>query len=304
MAIAKRISLFLITNILMVATISIVLSVLGVGRWIQGNEIQFGTLAVFCLVWGFGASLFSLLISKPMAKWSMGVKVIDAQERNADLQWVRETTLRLARSAGLPKPPEVGYYESPDMNAFATGPSKGNSLVAVSTGLLHRMNRAEAEGVLAHEVAHIANGDMVTMALLQGVVNAFVMFLARIAAFAVSMAMANRSDDESESAGGANPLVNMVLTFFFEIVLGFFGMMVVAAFSRAREYRADRGGAQLGGRENMIRALQALQRQHLPATAQADSLAAFKISGGGGIARFFSTHPPLEERIAALQQVR
>lgn len=290
---AKRILLFVLTNILIVTTISIVLSLLGVKPYLTAQGINYGSLIVFCLVWGFGGAFISLAISRMMAKWSMGVKLIDRNESDPDLQWVRQTTLRLAQSAGLPEP-EIGYYDSPEMNAFATGPSKSRSLVAVSTGLLRRMNRNEAEGVLAHEVAHIANGDMVTMTLVQGVVNAFVMFISRVVIHAIAQFV-----DEKQ-----RPIVQFVGVIVFEILLGFLGMMVVAAYSRAREYRADAGGARLGGRENMIGALKALQRQAgMP--VENDALAAFKISGGGGgIARFFSTHPPLEARIAALQAVR
>jgi heat shock protein HtpX len=291
MGIAKRIFLFLITNILIVVTLSIVMSVLGVQPWLQANGINYNSLIIFCLIWGFGGAFISLLLSKVMAKWMMGVKIIDENVRDADLQWVRETTLRLAKSAGLPKNPDVGYYESPEMNAFATGPSKSNSLVAVSTGLLQRMSKKEAEGVLAHEVAHIANGDMVTMTLVQGVVNAFVMFISRVLVHTLSQFL-----DEKQ-----RPIVQFVGVIVFEIILGFLGMMVVASFSRAREFRADKGGATLGGRENMIAALRALQRQYEMPTSN-DSLAAMKISGGKkGWMQFFSTHPPLEDRIAALE---
>jgi heat shock protein HtpX len=292
---AKRIVLFLLTNILIVATISVVLSLLGVGSYIGPRGISYGSLVVFCLVWGFGGAFISLLLSKVMAKWMMGVQIIEPNETDADLQWVRQTTLRLAKAAGLPKDPEVGYYEADDMNAFATGPSKRNSLVAVSTGLLRRMNRREAEGVLAHEVAHITNGDMVTMTLLQGVVNAFVMFISRVVVHFLSQFVEEKTQ----------PLVRFAGVLVFEILLGFLGMMVVASFSRAREYRADRGGANLSGRENMIAALRALQRQAIPAAEDNNALAAFKISGGGGGWKaFFSTHPPLEERIRALETMR
>lgn len=292
---AKRIVLFVLTNILIVATISVVLSILGVGGYATARGLSYGNLVVFCLLWGFGGAFISLALSKVMAKWMMGVKLIEASNTDPDLQWVRQTTLRLARSAGLPAEPEVGYYEADDMNAFATGPSKRRSLVAVSTGLLRRMNRQEAEGVLAHEVAHIANGDMVTMTLLQGVVNAFVMFISRVVVHFLSSFV-----DEK-----AQPVVRMLGVFVFEIVLGFLGMIVLATFSRSREYRADRGGARLGGRENMIAALRALQRGvPLAAPAANDSLAAFKIAGGGGLRSLFATHPPLEERIMALESMR
>jgi heat shock protein HtpX len=294
MFLAKRIFLFLLTNILIVATISIVASVFGVQPWLDAQGINYNGLIVFCLLWGFGGAFISLLLSKVMAKWMMGVKIIDPRETTQELQWVRETTLRLAKAAGLPKDPDVGYYDSPEMNAFATGPSRRNSLVAVSTGLLQRMDKREVEGVLAHEVAHIANGDMETMTLVQGVVNAFVMFISRVLVHTLVQFL-----DEKQRA-----VVQFVGVIVFEILLGMLGMIVVAAFSRAREYRADKGGAMLGGRENMIAALKALKRQaSLP--AENDTLAAFKISGGGpGWAKFFSTHPPLESRIRALEMGR
>jgi heat shock protein HtpX len=294
MFLAKRIFLFLLTNILIVATISIVASVFGVQPWLDAQGINYNGLIVFCLLWGFGGAFISLLLSKVMAKWMMGVKIIDPRETTPELQWVRETTLRLAKAASLPKDPDVGYYESPEMNAFATGPSRRNSLVAVSTGLLQRMDKREVEGVLAHEVAHIANGDMVTMTLVQGVVNAFVMFISRVLVHTLVQFL-----DEKQRA-----VVQFVGVIVFEILLGMLGMVVVAAFSRAREYRADKGGAMLGGRENMIAALKALQRQAGMPVGN-DTLAAFKIFGGGsGWAKFFSTHPPLESRIRALEMGR
>jgi heat shock protein HtpX len=221
MFLAKRIFLFLLTNILIVATISIVTSVLGVQPWLNAQGINYNGLIVFCLLWGFGGAFISLLLSKVMAKWMMGVKIIDPRETTPELQWVRETTLRLAKAAGLPKDPDVGYYDSPDMNAFATGPSRRNSLVAVSTGLLQRMDKREVEGVLAHEVAHIANGDMVTMTLVQGVVNAFVMFISRVLVHTLVQFL-----DEKQRA-----VVQFVGVIVFEILLGMLGMVVVAAFS-------------------------------------------------------------------------
>lgn len=290
MAIGKRIFLFLLTNLLIIGTISVVLSLLGVQPYLTAKGISYGNLLIFCLVWGFGGAFISLAISRWMAKRSMGVKLVDSSERDPNLVWLRQTTLQLARSAGLPEP-QVGYYESDEMNAFATGPSKSRSLVAVSTGLLRRMNRNEAEGVLAHEVAHIANGDMVTMTLVQGVVNAFVMFASRVLTHFLSQLV-----DEKQ-----RPIVQLVGVILFDIVLGFLGMMVVAAFSRAREFRADAGGARLGGRENMIAALRALQRQTLPPADHA--LAAFQISGGR-MFKLFSTHPPLEDRLVALERSR
>jgi heat shock protein HtpX len=288
----KRIILFVATNALIIVTLSVVMSVFGVQPWLQANGINWTGLIVLCTVWGFGGSFISLLISRKVAKWSMGVQLISPQESHPDLAWVRETTLRLAKSAGLPKDPEVGVYESPEMNAFATGPSRSRSLVAVSTGLIHTMDRKEVEGVLAHEVAHIANGDMVTMTLVQGVVNAFVMFISRVVVHTLCQFL-----DEKQ-----RPIVQFLGVIVFEILLSFLGMIVVAAFSRAREYRADSGGARLGGRENMIAALEALRRKQEYA-APNDSLAAFKIDGKrGGFAKWFSTHPDLGDRIEALRK--
>jgi heat shock protein HtpX len=208
-----------------------------------------------------------------------------------------ETVHTLARQAGLP-PPEVGIYESPDVNAFATGPSKSRALVAVSTGLLQNMNSREASGVLAHEVTHIANGDMVTMTLIQGVINAFVLFLSRVLAFVVSQAIRSRDD-----RGGG--WIQFLLVMVFQIVFSILGSIVVCWFSRVREFRADEGGARLTGRENMIEALRALQRLHNPALASAEaqrsqSFQSMKISGASGLFKLFATHPPLEERIARL----
>lgn len=298
MAIAKRIFFFALVNIAMVVTISAVLAVLGVGPYIQARGLNYGSLAIFCLIWGMGGAFFSLALSRVIAKWSMGVKVIDPNTPGELGELVR-TVHNLARAARLPKMPEVGVYDSPEVNAFATGPTKARSLVAVSSGLLRTMNKSEAEGVLAHEVAHVANGDMVTMTLIQGVVNAFVMFLARIAAFAIQTAFANRNDDEERPVGQGWAYHLTVMA--FEIVLGFFGAMIVAWFSRWREYRADAGGARLAGREKMRAALQRLQNYVERIDDSQPALAAFKISGHrGGLAALLSTHPPLEERIRRL----
>ncbi len=282
-----RIVLFLLTNILVVATISIVLSLLGVSRYTTGTGLDYQTLAIFCLVWGMTGSIVSLLLSKVMAKWSMGIQVVDRS--SPQFSWLVTMVEQLSNKAGLPKVPEIGVYDSPEVNAFATGPSQRHALVAFSSGLLQAMSRNEVEGVAAHELAHIKNGDMVTMTLLQGVMNAFVMFFARIVAFAVSQG--TREENRY--------MVRSLVTFVAEIVLGLAGMMVVCAFSRWREFRADRGGAQYAGKNDMIAALQRLAANREMYDTQ-PGLAAFKISGPRST--WFSTHPPLEVRIKALRE--
>ena len=294
----RRIFFFLLTNLAVMATISIVLSVLGVGPYISASTgLNYQTLMIFCLVWGMGGAFISLAISKRMAKWMMRLQTIDPNTNNPSERWLYDTVQRLAQDANLPKTPEVAIYQSPEVNAFATGPTKRNSLVAVSTGLLSQMNRQEVEGVLGHEVAHIANGDMVTMTLIQGVVNAFVMFFARIAAFTIAQAM--RSDDEE----GPSMMVHYLLTFVFDILFGILGSMVVAWFSRLREFRADQGGAQLAGTGSMVSALQRLRSYTGQVDPGNEAMASLKISGGKkGFMALLSTHPPLEERIRKLQQ--
>jgi heat shock protein HtpX len=247
-----------------------------------------------------GGAFISLGLSRLMAKWMMGVRVIPPDTTDSALRDLVGTVHELARNAGLHTMPEVGIYESPDVNAFATGPTRSRSLVAVSTGLLNRMGRREVEGVLGHEIAHIANGDMVTLTLIQGVVNAFAMFLARVLAFFISQAMRSRDDDR----GGG--WTEWILIMVFQNVLMLLGFIVVAWFSRQREFRADAGGARFAGRANMIGALQALQRLHDPEIAaagakEAPAFQAFKISGQRG-SSLFATHPPLAERIARLEQ--
>lgn len=299
--ITKRVLLFLVVNILVMVTITVILGLFGVGRYLPWGG-GLGSLAVFCLIWGFGGAFISLGLSRLMAKWFMGVRVIPPDTSDAALRELVDTVHGLARSAGLPAMPEVGIYQSPDPNAFATGPSKSRALVAVSTGLLRNMRPNEVAGVLGHEVTHIANGDMVTMTLIQGVINAFVLFLSRVLAFVVSQAM--RSRDDRDVGGGWLEFGLMIL---FEIVFSILGSIVVAWFSRAREFRADAGGARLAGRGNMIDALRALGRLYDPqiAAAEARNSKAFqslKISSHrGGLAALFATHPPLEQRIARLQ---
>jgi heat shock protein HtpX len=242
-------------------------------------------------VWGFGGAMISLLMSRWMAKMAMGVQLVDGRTGHAELDWLHQTVQRLAQKANLPMP-EVGIYESPEVNAFATGPSKRSSLVAVSSGLMRSMRREEVEGVLAHEVSHIQNGDMVTMTLIQGVVNAFSIFFSRVIANIVRQLV-----DERISG-----LVFFVATIVFDIVFSFLGMFVVAWFSRAREFRADAGASVLSTRENMIAALQRLQVNKGLVDNSQPQLATMKINGGKGFMALISTHPPLEERIAALQR--
>lgn len=292
----KRIFLFALTNILVMVSVSLVLSFFGIGNYLTAQGIDYTALMAFCLVWGFVGSGISLLLSKFMAKSMMGVEIVDERGQYADL--VRKVHV-MAKQAGIEKMPEVGVYHSPEVNAFATGPSKNNALVAVSTGLLQQMNTDEVEGVLAHEVAHVANGDMVTMALIQGVVNAFVMFFARIAAFALQNAMSgDRDDDRPVNTGWAYHISVMV----FEIIFSFLGMFVVAYFSRLREFRADKGGAQYAGKSKMVAALKRLQQKIDFLDDSQDAVKTLKISSKKGLMNFLSTHPSLEDRIAALER--
>jgi heat shock protein HtpX len=288
----KRIFLFLVTNLAIVVTLSIVLSILGVGRYVGPGGLNFGALAVFCLVWGMGGALISLQMSRWIAKRATGAQLVDGHTGRQELDSVYQTIARLTQQANLPMP-EVGVYESEEVNAFATGPSKSRSLVAVSSGLLRAMRPEEIEGVLAHEVTHIANGDMVTMTLLQGVINAFVMFFARVVAFWV-----RQSSDSRNSY-----LLSWVVMIVLEIGLGILGSLITAWYSRQREFGADYGGATLAGRDHMLAALRRLKANSELVDTSHQALATMKISGkrrNYGV--FFSTHPPLEQRIAALEQ--
>ena len=288
----KRIVLLVLTNVLVVVVLGIVASVLGVNQFLTGSGLNLGLLLGYALLIGFGGAFISLLISKPLAKWSSGVRLIE-QPQNADEAWIVQTVQRLAQKAGIGMP-EVGIFDG-EPNAFATGAFRDSALVAVSTGLLQGMTRDEVEAVLSHEVAHIANGDMVTMTLIQGVMNTFVVFLSRVIGYAVESLL--RKNEEERSGPGIGYYVT---TIALDIVLGFAAAMVVAWFSRQREFRADAGAAQLmGNRQPMINALARLGGMtpgELP-----KSVAAFGIAGG--IGQLFSTHPPIEERIAALRQV-
>lgn len=295
MAMAKRLLFFILTNIAVMATISIILKIFGIGDYLTETGINYQYLLVFCFVWGMGGAFISLLMSKSMCKWSMGVKIIDPRAASGNEAQLVDMVSRMAAAARLPMP-EVGIYESPEINAFATGATKASSLVAVSTGLLENMSRDEVEGVIGHEISHIANGDMVTMVLIQGVVNSFAMFLSRILSYVISMAMSK--DDENPSY-----LIRWVLTIVFDIVFTILGSIVVAAFSRFREYKADAGSAQIAGRQKMINALRALQRtMNAPHDEKGAEMASLKISGKKGFLSLFSTHPALEDRIAALEK--
>src|SRR5579872_6811122 len=236
----KRIFLFLLTNIMVMVTISIVASLLGVNRYLGAHGIDYKALMGFCLVWGMGGAFISLWMSKFMAKMAMSIQMIDPHTTDADQRDLLNIVYSLAQKANLKTMPEVGIYDSPELNAFATGPTKNNALVAVSSGLLQAMNHDEIEGVLGHEITHISNGDMVTMTLIQGVVNAFAMFLSRIIAFAISTAMARGEEREGGFSGG---ILYYLMTFVFDILFTILGSIVVATFSRYREYRADNGGA-------------------------------------------------------------
>ncbi|RLJ68206.1 protease HtpX [Sulfurisoma sediminicola] len=286
----KRIFLFLVTNIAVVVTLSVVASVLGINQYLTAQGIDFGALLMFAAVFGFGGAFISLAISKWSAKMAVGAQTIEVPRNSAEY-WLVDTVKRQAQAAGIGMP-EVAIYESPEVNAFATGMSRNNALVAVSTGLLERMTREEAEAVLGHEVSHVANGDMVTLTLIQGVLNTFVIFLSRAIGYFVDRVVLKNQ----EGPGLGYYLTHIVL----EILFGILASIVVMWFSRQREFRADAGGARLAGRSKMIAALQRLQsiqeESHLP-----EKVAAFGIKGRAGWMALFSTHPPLEQRIEALR---
>ena len=289
----KRILLFVMTNLAVVVVLGIVANLLGVNRYLTPTGLNLGALMGFALIMGFGGAFISLLISKPVAKWSAGVRLI-TQPQNVDEAWIVETVRKFADKAGIGMP-EVGIFDG-EPNAFATGAFKNSALVAVSTGLLQGMTREEVEAVIGHEVAHIANGDMVTMALIQGVMNTFVVFLSRVIGYAVDSFL-RKGDSENTGPG----IGYMITTIVLDILLGFLAAIIVAWFSRQREFRADAGAAQLMNRKQpMINALARLGGMtpgELP-----KSMAAMGIAGG--IGKLFSTHPPIEERIAALQSAQ
>jgi heat shock protein HtpX len=287
----KRILLFLATNLAVLVVLSVSMRLLGIDMYLASTGQDMGALLVFAAIIGFSGSFISLLMSKTIAKWTTGAQVI-TQPRNADEAWLLSTVQGQAQRAGIGMP-EVAVYDSPDVNAFATGASRNSALVAVSTGLLRTMRRNEVEAVLAHEVSHVANGDMVTLTLIQGVVNTFVIFVSRIVGRFVDQVVFR-----NERGHGPGFWITVLVC---ELVLGILASIVVFWFSRQREYRADAGGAALAGRENMIAALERLQAVHMPSQLP-DAVKAFGISGGAGrFGRLFMSHPPLPERIAALR---
>jgi heat shock protein HtpX len=293
----KRIFLLVLTNLAVVALLLVTASLLGVDRFLTAQGLNLGSLLVFSALIGFGGSFLSLAMSKWMAKMSTGAQVI-VEPRDRTEAWLLQTVARQAEAAGIARP-EVAIYDAPEPNAFATGPSRNNSLVAVSTGLLHGMSTEEVEAVLAHEVSHVANGDMVTLTLIQGVVNTFVIAVAKVVGYLVDRALSQGNDEEYQGPGMAYYVTSIAA----ELLLGLLASAVVMWFSRRREFRADAGGASLAGRGRMIAALERLramqdQPSHLPS-----QMAAFGINGGvaAGLKRLFLSHPPLEERIAALR---
>jgi heat shock protein HtpX len=292
----KRVFLFLLTNFLIMMMISIVFSILT-----QVFGIRFSSyegLFVWCALLGFGGSFISLFMSKWMAKTMMGVQVIDPSQANPQMRELVTMVHGLAAKAGIQQMPDVGIYESPEINAFATGPSKNNSLVAVSTGLLQAMNRDEIEGVLGHEITHVANGDMVTLTLIQGVMNTFVYFLARV----IASVVANSGDDRNRRG---NPMLYMMMVWLLDFAFGLLAWMVVAYFSRRREYRADAGGARYAGREKMLAGLRKLQNQYQYLETDTSAVSAFKItSREGGFKALFASHPPLADRIRRLEEMK
>ena len=297
MAFAKRIVLFLAINFLIITTLSIIIAVFDLGPQLSKHGLNYVTLMVFCLIWGMGGAFISLLFSKSMAKWMMGVKIIDPKTDDVEKRKLCSIIEELAHKAALKKVPEIGIYPSHEVNAFATGYSQRHALVAVSEGLLKHLDKESVTAVLSHEVSHLSNGDMVTMTLIQGIVNAFVMFLARILAYAVSSFGRGRQKFSYTTY--------YICVFVFQMVFMLLGSLVLAAFSRRREYSADKGGAMLVGKEKMIDALKALRVTSEIKDAYSDKAAfqAFKISAPRkkGFLHLFATHPPLEDRIEKLQ---
>ncbi len=292
-----RIMLFLLTNIAVLVVASIVLSVLGVERYISGSGLNLTSLLIFCAVFGFTGSIISLLLSKKMAKWGSKAQTIE-QPNNHKEQWLLTTVQELANEAGI-KMPEVAVFPAHEANAFATGWNKNDALVAVSSGMLDRYPPDEIRAVMAHEIGHVANGDMVTLTLIQGVVNTFVMFFARIAGYAVDQFL--RRDDEGEGSVGWG---YYIATMVFEILFGILASMIVMWFSRYREFRADEAGARLAGKGAMIAALARIQSEH-EVSHMPDTMVAFGIRRGrkSSFGELFSSHPPINDRIAALQKL-
>jgi heat shock protein HtpX len=296
----KRVFLFITVNLLIVLTISLILNVLNIQPFLQKYGINYTSLMVFCLIWGMGGAFISLMLSRLMAKWMMGVKLIDPLTADSGQQRIYKMVERLAQAAHLPCTPEVGIFNSDAPNAFATGPTKKRSLVAVSTGLIQKMQPHELEAIVGHEIAHIANGDMVTMTLLQGIINAFVMFLARILAFVI--ARGSKNEKESSFSYGSYYL----FVYLFEIIFMILGSIVICFYSRKREFRADLGGARLSSFSNMISALNSLEKKSdmVEVGQEKPALQAFMIYSKKSslFGKLFSTHPPIAERVEKLKE--
>ena len=295
----KRFGLFALVNIAIMLTISFVIKILGLEPYLYGYGVGYEGVLIWSLIWGMGGAFISLMLSKTLAIHGMGLKVIDPNTMDSYERGLVSTVHNLARGAKLPAMPTVAVYESPEINAFATGPSKSNSLVAVSTGLLRNMSEREVNAVLAHEVSHIANGDMVTMTLIQGVINAFVLFFSRIVGRIIASSM-------REEGRGPSFMLEFMIQMALQVVFGLLGAIVVNWFSRQREFRADSGAGSLVGKQDMIAALERLkQNSGLPTEAvkEEPAFASLKISGREAFAALFSTHPPLDERINKLKEV-
>ena len=292
----KRYSLFLLTNILILLTVSLFSHFLGLDKFIEQRGINPKSILIFCLFWGFSGAFINLALSRWLTKRLMKVTIINANTVIPEFQALIEAVHVLSKRAGLYKMPEVGIYDSDEINAFATGPSRNRSLVAISTGLARRMNSDQIFGVLGHEISHIANGDMVTMTLLQGVINSFVMFFSRILSSVIT----------KNEQGQNHYFFRYILTITFELIFGILGSLVVVAFSRHREFRADEGSCKIAGKENMIRALQGLMEQNFQSNnnVEKSGLSALKIYGKEGrFSNLFASHPPLAERLNKLQKL-
>ena len=294
----RRIFLFLALNFIICITISALLSLLGVSRYLYTHNVSLPTLFLIFFIYGMTGSVISLLLSKKMAKWMMGLRIITPYDVSQEGILLRRIVKDLSQKAFLPKMPEIAIFSSPIPNAFATGPSASNSLVAVSTGLLHQLQEEEIEAVVGHELAHIKNGDMVTMTLLQGVVNTFVLFLSYVLAQAISMNTRKGKDE------GGNLAVFYITRMVLEILFMIVGSMIVASFSRYREYRADLGGATLSSKENMIRALKRLEvpSKKIEKSDIPEAVEAVMCNGRISVIELFSTHPPIQKRIKALEE--
>ena len=298
----KRIMLFIMVNMLVVVTVSFLINLLGLAPYMTARGINYRSLLIFCSLFGFAGSFISLQLSRWTAKRAMGVELIDPKNPANSLErQLVETVTSLCQRAGLSTLPEIGIYSSPEVNAFATGPSKSRALLAISSGLLGQMDTRAVEGVIGHEVAHIVNGDMVTMTLIQGVVNTFVMFFARVIVFAIDNAM--RGKDNERRGGGLGYFAHYLLISALESVLFLLASPIIYYFSRTREYRADAGSAQMSGRETMIYALESLKRSTQVEDKRAPALSTFKINGHGHglLSLLYASHPPIDKRIEALR---